>query len=234
MFTMQKYKIYFNNKVNLQLFFLLNKITYFYKMKTSLQILQNLISWLSKFLEEQTHSKKDIKDFILWLNHKLFNKNISNKKDEDNSVLDMELTHLLISQSKHYKAYSKKALINSKLSTHDEFSFLYHLSVTDSYRKMELINMHLLEAPSGIEVLKRLLKQGLIDEFDDLEDKRAKRIKISSKGRKELERSLKNMNIVFETMPAKLELNEKIHLISILRELNNYHVNNTKEFSFDK
>ena len=131
-------------------------------MKTSLHILQNLISWLSKFLEEQTHSKKDINDFILWLNPKLFKKKTSNTKQKDNDFLDMELTHLIISQSKHYKAYSKKALINSKISTHDGFSFLYHLSVTDSYRKMELINMHLLEAPSGIEVLKRLLKQELI------------------------------------------------------------------------
>ena len=119
-------------------------------------------------------------------------------------------------QNRYYKAFAKKVLGESELSSPDGFSFLYHMSLTDSFRKMELIKMHHLEPPSGIEVLKRLLKKGLIEEFDDADDRRAKRIKITDKGRKELEVVLPKMSEVFSLMTADLSLNEKLHMLAFL------------------
>ena len=138
-------------------------------------------------------------------------------------MLDMELTFLLVMQSRYYKAYAKKVLGESELSSPDGFSFLYHLSLAESYRKMELIKMHHLEPPSGIEVLKRLLHKGFIAEFDDAHDKRAKRIRITEKGRTELEGILPKMREVFQLMTAELSLNEKLHAVGLLKQMNDFH-----------
>jgi DNA-binding MarR family transcriptional regulator len=126
-------------------------------------------------------------------------------------------------QNRFYKSYAKKVLGESELTSPDGFSFLYHLKHADSLRKMELIKMHHLEPPSGIEVLKRLLHKGLIEEYDDPDDKRAKRVKISDKGKRELEAVMPKMSEVFDRMTAELSLNEKLHLMAFLKRMNDFH-----------
>ena len=96
-----------------------------------------------------------------------------------------------------------------------------------------MINIHLLEAPSGIEVLNRLLKKSLIEEFEDADDKRARRIKITDKGREEVKLNLKGMQKVFKTMTAEMSLNEKLHVVSLLRKINTFHIVNAKEFKVE-
>jgi DNA-binding MarR family transcriptional regulator len=193
-------------------------------MNTSISILKELIQHLEDF--EQKHQKANIKDFVMWLNERVFNENQGNKKNQDKSELNMELTHYLVTQNKYFKTYCKAALHDSNLATPDDFSFLYHLTVVDSFRKMELINIHLLEAPSGIEVLKRLHKKGFIEEFDDANDKRAKRIRITKKGQTEVKKLEPKMKEVYHKMSADMNMKEKIHFISLLKKLSDYHSEN--------
>jgi DNA-binding MarR family transcriptional regulator len=74
--------------------------------------------------------------------------------------------------------------------------------------------------------LKRLLNKGLIEEYDDADDKRAKRIKITGKGEKELEVVMPKMSEVFRLMTAELSLNEKVHMLAFLKQMNDFHVSN--------
>ena len=85
----------------------------------------------------------------------------------------------------------------------------------------------MLEAPSGIEIIKRLLKKGLIEEFDDKDDKRAKRVKITKKGLKEIDKLKFKMQEVYSNMSANMDLNEKLHIISFLRRFSDFHKENT-------
>jgi DNA-binding MarR family transcriptional regulator len=94
---------------------------------------------------------------------------------------------------------------------------------------MELIKMHRLEPPSGIEVLKRLLSRNFIEEFDDPEDGRAKRICITESGKRKIKEVLPKMKKVFSSMTANMSLNEKLHVVSFLRQMNDYHVNKTSK-----
>jgi DNA-binding MarR family transcriptional regulator len=197
-------------------------------MRNSLNIASELIDFLNRYEEEKGHEPKDIKEFALWLNHFVFEQSHNKENYHNNSDIDTELTFLLIMQNKHYKMYCKDVLADSDINTPDEYSFLYHLCMADSFRKMELIHMHLLEAPSGIEVIKRLLKKGLIEEFDDEDDKRAKRVRITQKGREVTDSLTPKMTEVYSKMTADLSTNEKIHAISLLKELNDYHFNNNK------
>jgi len=197
-------------------------------MNTTLNILSEIIEYLQKYQYEKDKEPTNLKDFVIWLNGFIFNRNFDSNSLHNEKDLNLQFTHLLIMQSKYFKMYCKKALKNSIINTPDDFSFLYHLNHYDSFRKMELIHIHLLEAPSGIEVIKRLLKKELIEEFDDPEDKRAKRIRITNRGRKETKKLLPLMKEVYSNMTAELLLAEKLHFISFLKKLNDYHVKNNE------
>jgi len=69
--------------------------------------------------------------------------------------------------------------------------------------------LHNLEAPSGIEIIKRLLRNKLIEEFADEEDRRAKRIQITKKGAEELESIEPQITKIFTKFTENLELDEK-------------------------
>lgn len=196
-------------------------------MKTSLKAILELIQWFETYTEENPDSEHELNSFIIWLNSKLFEDRDDNLTVHDQDILDMELTFLLALLNRHYKAYAKDALLDSELSSPEGFSFLYHLSLADSYRKMELIKMHKLEPPSGIEVLKRLLKKNLIREFDDPEDGRAKRICITESGKRKIQEVLPKMKKVFSSMTANMSLNEKLHVVSFLRKMNDFHLKQT-------
>jgi DNA-binding MarR family transcriptional regulator len=198
-------------------------------MNTSFKVIGELIQWFETFLEENPDGGADINAFIIWLNSKLFADEHAKQSEHDQDILDMELSFLLALQNRHYKSYAKDALIESELSSPEGFSFLYHLSLVESYRKMELIKMHRLEPPSGIEVLKRLLSRNFIEEFDDPEDGRAKRICITESGKRKIKEVLPKMKKVFSSMTANMSLNEKLHVVSFLRQMNDYHVNKTSK-----
>jgi DNA-binding MarR family transcriptional regulator len=192
-------------------------------MKSSLEIVKEIVNRLEEYQNENHTDDHSLESFIIWLNSRLFSEEHAEQSRHSPEMTDMELSFLLVMQSRYYKAYAKKVLGDSELTSPDGFSFLYHLSLTDSFRKMELIKMHHLEPPSGIEVLKRLLNKGLIEEFDDPDDKRAKRIKITEKGRKELQIVMPKMSEVFGLMTAELSLDEKLHMLAFLKQMSDFH-----------
>lgn len=197
--------------------------SYFVPMKTSFDLIKALVYWIELFSKEHAESEFNLDSFILWLNSKLFSDSHPVGSSMNPETMDMELSFLLVMQSRFYKSYAKKVLGHSELSSPEGFSFLYHLGLADSYRKMELIKMHHLEPPSGVEVLKRLMGKDFIEEFDDPDDKRAKRIRITGKGRNELQSIMPKMSEVFRLMSAGMSLNEKLHVIAFLKHMNEYH-----------
>ena len=196
-------------------------------MKSSLVIVKNIVQWLEEYQIEKHTDNHSLESFIIWLNSRLFSEGKAGKSKHSPELVDMELSFLLVMQSRYYKTYAKRVLGESELTSPDGFSFLYHLNHTDSFRKMELIKIHNLEPPSGIEVLKRLLNNGFIEEYDDTDDKRAKRIKITEKGKKELQIVMPKMAEVFSLMTAELTLNEKVHMLAFLKKMNDFHENSS-------
>ncbi|KPL11677.1 MAG: hypothetical protein AMS26_19700 [Bacteroides sp. SM23_62] len=196
-------------------------------MKTTIEIFKEIIQWLEEYQNENNADEGSLESFIIWLNSRLFSESHAEKSQHSPEMLDMELSFMLVMQSRYYKTYAKRVLGESELTSPDGFSFLYHLSLVESYRKMELIKKHHLEPPSGIEILKRLIKKGLIVEFDDADDKRAKRINITEKGKNELQHIMPKMSEVFRLMTAEMSLNEKLHLLAFLKQMNDFHTNSS-------
>lgn len=150
---------------------------------------------------------------------------------------NVHLTLLLYSLSKHYKLYSRKVLLDSDLVSMDGHTFLSALSDTESMRRMDLIRSNFMEASSGNEVIKRLLKKGFIEEFDDPDDKRVKRVRVTEKGRQAYLATLPPIRKVIEIMAGKMSVERKVLLISLLDELNDFHASmheEAKKLSLDQ
>lgn len=178
------------------------------------RLLQSLISYLDAF--QQAHPDGNLDAFVVWLNHQLFS---PENEGTHTSTGPMFLAFKVMYLNKELKRQAKSVLSDSALSSLDEYSFLLHLDQQESFRKMELISLHNLEAPTGIEIIKRLLKNGLIAEFADPEDKRAKRIKITEPGRAELQQLQPQLQHIYEAFVAPLSIDEQIHLSGTLDKL---------------
>ncbi len=207
-------------------------------MKQPYQLLSELVTLLEEFTAQKKHEEMSLESFILWLNSEVLFKQtrLSNNLNEPNQPkghhpgdINIKLTFFLIMMSKHFKVYSKKVLVDSDLVSIDGHTFLATLYHAESLRKMELINVNYTEVPTGIEVINRLLKKGFIEEFDDPNDKRSKRVRITKTGKTEFENTFPHMKKVIKIMGGNLSEEQKIQLISFLKQLNDFHVSLYKE-----
>jgi DNA-binding MarR family transcriptional regulator len=130
---------------------------------------------------------------------------------------------LLVLMYRYVRIYIKKVLKESLIQTADEFSFLITLMTYESMTKTELITNQVMEKTSGTEIIKRLLKQGLIREYADPDDKRSVRVAITAKGRKELSAIFPGMNVVARVVIGNLSEPEVRTLYYLLKKLDFYH-----------
>jgi DNA-binding MarR family transcriptional regulator len=178
------------------------------------KLLKELIELLEEFGTQS--SSIDLNKFIIWTNNKLFTQKESDGiSDHDDLLIAFRVMYL----NKELKKRTKAILSKSKVSSIDEYSFLLHLDYQKSFRKMEIIDLHNLEAPTGIEIIKRLLKNKLVEEFPDEQDRRAKRIQITEEGANELQSIKPKITDVFTSFTKDLELDEKIQVAGILDKL---------------
>jgi DNA-binding MarR family transcriptional regulator len=80
-----------------------------------------------------------------------------------------------------------------------------------------------MEKTSGTEIINRLLKLELMDQFNDEIDRRSMRLKITIKGKTEIVKILPQMKMVSELVAGNLTETEKITLAFLLRKLECFH-----------
>lgn len=197
-------------------------------MKSKYQLAKALIEELEAYESEVGQGDASLASFTNWLNRRHGSHTVAKWPEELNKahkqydsgvVLSIILT-LLFRSAKHY---IKKVLEGSPLSTMDEFAFLATLSHGNSMTKSELIQKNLLEFTSGIEIIKRLKKNGYIEEFPDPEDGRSKRVQISSSGKAVFFQLLEPMEVASTIVAGDLSEEEKAVILPILIRLSDFH-----------
>ncbi|MEZ4829008.1 MAG: winged helix DNA-binding protein [Bacteroidia bacterium] len=197
------------------------------------EILVELIERLFAFEAENINMDSwNMGDFIAYLNaqyhtesteiRKLEGENESWMNDTYGGV-NQDISILIVLMSKYAKLYTKKALKESPIQTTEEFAFLITLLTHESLTKTELVNKMIMEKTSGAEVLKRLLKQKLIRQFEDMQDKRSVRVAITDAGRREIISILPEMSKVSDIVVGNLNENERNTLAFLLKKLDYYH-----------
>jgi DNA-binding MarR family transcriptional regulator len=201
-------------------------------MKKS-EILTTLINRFFSFDAEKGNQEDySIDEFIGYLNSKsgrqeLEIRNLSGEKKEwfkdkyRNTNSDISI--LIVLMYRYAKGYIKKALLESYLQTPDEFSFLITLMTYDSLKKSELITKQVMEKTSGTEVIRRLIKNGMIVETADQNDKRSIRVSITKSGREEILKILPLMSKVTEIVVGNLSAEEINTLSYLLKKLDYFH-----------
>ncbi len=139
-----------------------------------------------------------------------------NKKDESIAILVAYLY-------RYAKLYVKQALEGSPLQTIDDFSYLIVLLTHDSLSKTELINKNAHEKTTGMEIIKRQIRLGLMEQRDDEHDKRSQRVMITPAGRGVIFAVLDKMAQVSAVMAGPLNNDEKNILLHLLAKLDHFH-----------
>jgi DNA-binding MarR family transcriptional regulator len=197
------------------------------------EILTTLINRFFSFDAEKGNQEEyELEEFIGYLNAKsgsqeLGMREISGenkgwfKNEYRNTACDISI--LIVLMNHYAKWYIKKVLIDSQLHTPDEFSFLITLMTYDSLSKSELITKQVMEKTSGSEVLRRLIKRGMIAEAADKDDKRSVRVFITKYGREEILKILPLMSKVTKIVVGNLNAEEINTLSYLLKKLDYFH-----------
>jgi len=208
------------------------------------QKINELIELWEQFEGEEKNTS--FYNFSLWLN----NHSIKEDKDEQPKEAEEEEEQLVeipvMPEEKYLKYYEhiqldgrvsalinrfgrfshfyvKKIFKDQPISTILEFSFLAGINTMQSPKKSELISMNIVEVTTGSEILKRLKNGGLIDETDDTEDRRSKRLSLTPKGNEVVIECRKKLMELGALVMGNLEEKEKLSLLDTLIYLNNYH-----------
>lgn len=200
----------------------------------SYQLLHQLLNLVESF-EQENKRAATLPDFAGYLvNHLDESTDIRPKTDlrfggrEDEAQaiayqIDNNIAKLVIFMNRYAKSYIKKALDGTSLQTPEDFTCLALLLTHDHLSKSELITRNIQEKTSGTEVIRRLILAGLVEQWDDENDKRGKRVSITTEGRTLLYSVFDQMSQVGKVVTGKLTLTEKLTLQHLLQKLDDFH-----------
>ncbi|MEM7370856.1 MAG: winged helix DNA-binding protein [Bacteroidota bacterium] len=200
-------------------------------MTKNYQLLHQLLDHLEQYETDAQNKEISLMGFSGWLNRQLAYPTpvMISPPDQDeleeakDSQAETALTILIGYLYRYSKHYTKKALEDTPLSTFDDFAFLATLSYQDSMTKTELIQQHILEITSGIEIIKRLTKHGLLEAFSDPKDRRSKRVRLTTAGKQMLADVMGKMDAVAHIVSGDLRIEDRAVLLSLLHKLNDFH-----------
>lgn len=185
---------------------------------------------LVKVYEKETEKQKpDINSFGEWLNEYI-KKNGKTKLREPewegksngrsaDSLINTSLVHLY----RYAKLQAKTAITNTLFSTPDDFIYLINLTSFGSMTKTALIKLNVHEKSAGIQIVNRLITNGLVEQNEIDSDKRNRIISITPKGKQVLEESIDNIRQASRNVTEPLSELEKMDLIRLLTKLEDFH-----------
>lgn len=119
--------------------------------------------------------------------------------------------------------YVRKFFVDLPIKNRLEYLFLYTVYLKKSARKTELINTHLIDYTTGMDTIKRLVTNGLLDETNDEADKRAKLLIITEEGYKVFEQAQKKIGEEMQMFLASISTNKWKKTLPYLEEINDFH-----------
>lgn len=168
-----------------------------------------------------------VEDFRMWLNDKKYTKESPTKlfKNENHNVsfTENEICKQILLLGRYSKLLIRKGLGDFPDLVNEEFTYLYRLKDEPFLTKIQLIERNGHEKQTGTQIIKRLLEAGLLEEKNDNEDKRSKRLNLTEKGEEIFHESVSNVNITSKILSGKLNEDEKNELLRILKKLNEFH-----------
>ena len=185
-------------------------------------ILKEIIS-LAEDFEEQTNARERRKEqFISWLLQSS-KENLESKRYEKVPAQDGMIAMFIAFMYRYAQFYSRRLFRDTPIYSFDDFGVLASLYPGRSLRKVDILKQVILEKSSGNEVLKRLLREELLEEKENPKDARSKLISLSEKGTKAFEDIRFGINKLSKHVTGDLSEDEKSSLLSMLFRLHDFH-----------
>lgn len=194
-------------------------------MNHSYTLLEQLLPLLNAYEEYTNGAAISVEEFAFYLNKQvLFNDNgTPSPPSQHADELDTRISTHFVRIARYAKHYSRLVLKEGPVGSLDDFILVARLMQTGSKKKTELISENLLEPSTGFSIIRRLIKQGVILEFEDENDKRSKRVKLTPKGEAMARELVKNMEQVATVVTADLTQAQKRELLTVLEYLDQFH-----------
>lgn len=186
-------------------------------------LIKEVVDQLEIFIQEGHGS--DLRDFTVWL----YNQVREGEREETKTPpivdanLDVQIAQLINVLYAHSKQYTKTALKGTPLISMTDFGFLSVLVEEESVRKTELISRNYSELSPGIEVIKRLIRENLIEDFKDPVDGRSRRVRITPFGKEIYDQVLEQMNRAARITSGNLAVEEKLQMLALSNKLKSFH-----------
>lgn len=200
------------------------------------KILIDVILELDEFQKDKNKTNPTLDEFRTWLNEKAYNKVNPTElfKKENQKVFDLEneIAKQVILLGRFTKQMVRRGLKEFPQLANEEFTYLYRLMDEESLTKMQLVERNAHEKQTGIEIIKRLVKNNLVEEFPDENDKRTTRLKLTALGKKVFLQSVNDVTVTSRVLSAKLNNKEKENLLELLKKLNEFHFHIYQEYKY--
>jgi len=192
-------------------------------------LITDLVSLVKEYEKDAVNNIPDILAFGNWLHVRYADKLKPGTAElvwsgkeygrSADSVINTSLVHLY----RYAKLHAKTAIIGTGFSTPDDFIYLISLVSFGSMTKTALIRLNVHEKSAGMQIVNRLIANGLVDQEAMATDKRNRIIHITAKGTALLNDSMPHIRTASNKVTAPLSADEKIELIRLLAKLENFH-----------
>lgn len=166
---------------------------------------------------QQDHDPADLHGFAHWLQVAL------PASEAEAPPPDTALAELLRRFEKHSHRYARLALRNLPISSHDDLALLTAIGKLGTPSKNEVYQATVMEVTTGAQILRRLARLGLVDEFADTVDRRVRRVHLTGKGRTVQQEAAAAFAEVARLKLAPLGTTQRAELLGLLRTLDAFH-----------
>lgn len=197
------------------------------------ELISDLIDLVQKYEQERKPATPDVHEFGRWF-FEQESKNVSmietnwegkEKGRSADSVINTSLVHLY----RYAKLHAKAAISDSDFSTPDDFIYLLSLTSLGSMSKSALIRLNVHEKSAGMQIVNRLIANGLVEQHSVETNKKRQMISITAKGEELLKGSMQNIKIASDKVTEPLSLKEKMDLIRLLSKMELFHESKLKK-----
>ena len=165
-----------------------------------------------------------LSEFSSWLGEEFTHQEVNLPFLFPDESVESAASKYIIYLYRYAKGYGKKLLKDTPLSSIDDVPYLLMLLFSGPSTKMELIQANVHEKTTGMEILNRLLRLGLVEQQFNPDDKRSRKLSISPEGQKLMLNLMNGMDTLSAIVSGNLQTKERINLLKMLHKLNDFHL----------
>lgn len=187
------------------------------------ELIKQLIDLTGDFIKGRTDKDIHLKEFSNWLSKRMDETIVNEQYEITGHSIEAEIAAYIGRISRYSNSYIKSAMTDLPFTTDMDFAFTAILHRSGSIGKTDLIRKMAYEKSSGMEVIKRLLKNGIIEQFPNPDDKRGKLLRLTEKGEENVIKAYSEAHKAAKTVSGCLTKKEQLILLKTLKKLDDFH-----------